>query len=185
MKPPTPFFIAGVLILSWISLPAQETPQFPQPVQEHQFLNQFVGKWESESEILAGPDQPAVKGTGSAAARMLGGFWVILEVTGKMEGMTVTAVQTIGYDTEKKKYVGAWVDSMINYMWRYEGWLDESGKILTLEAEGPNFMTDGKMTKFRDAYEFKSEDHVVLTSSMLTEGGEWVTFMTGHMRRTK
>ena len=97
----------------------------------------------------------------------------------------MTAVQMIGYDSEKKKYVGTWVDSMMNHMWRYEGSVDDSGKTLTLEAEGPNFMAAGKTTKFRDAYEFKSKDHIVATSSMLTDDGKWVTFMTGQVRRVK
>ena len=97
----------------------------------------------------------------------------------------MTAVQTIGYDEAKKKYVGTWVDSMMNHLWRYEGSVDDSGKILTLEADGPNFMAAGKTTKFRDAYEFKSTDHIVATSSMRTDDGKWVTFMTGQVRRVK
>jgi hypothetical protein len=73
----------------------------------------------------------------------------------------------------------------MNHMWPYEGSVDDSGKILTLEADGPNFMADGETTKFRDAYEFKAKDHIVATSSMRTDDGKWVTFMTGHVRRAK
>jgi hypothetical protein len=116
---------------------------------------------------------------------MLGGFWVISDMTGDMGGVNMTAVQTIGYDSEKKKYVGTWVDSMMNHLWRYEGEVDSTGKTLTLEAEGPNFLANGKSAKFRDAYEFKSEDHIVATSSMLADDGKWVTFMRGDIRRKK
>lgn len=94
-------------------------------------------------------------------------------------------IQTIGYDATKKKYVGTWVDSMMNYLWLYEGNVDETGNKLTLEAEGPNFMADGKLTRFRDAYEFKSPDHIIVSSSMLSEDGKWITFMTGESSRKK
>jgi hypothetical protein len=167
------------------SLVAQEPPEFPGPVKEHQWLAQFVGEWESESEGTMGPDQPPIKCKGSATTRMLGGFWVISEIKNTMAGATMHAVQTIGYDTAQKKYVGTWVDSMMNHMWRYEGEVDPTGKILTLEAEGPNFMAEGKLTKFRDAYEFESKDHIVATSSILGEDGKWITFMTGQLRRKK
>jgi hypothetical protein len=114
---------------------------------------------------------------------MLGGFWLVTESEADMMGMTINSIQTIGYDTAKQKYVGTWVDSMMNYMWQYEGTVDAGGKKLTLEAEGPNFLAEGKTTKFRDAYEFKSPDHIVVTSSMLGDDGNWIDFMTGNLRR--
>ncbi len=97
----------------------------------------------------------------------------------------MVGVQTIGYDAAKKKYVGTWVDSMTDFMWKYEGSVDKSGKILTLEAEGPNFASPGKLTKFQDIYEFKSADVIAITSKMLGDDGKWVTFMSGSANRKK
>jgi hypothetical protein len=164
---------------------AQDEPKFPTAQKEHRWLEQFVGQWQTESEAKMGPDQPAMKCTGTMSSRMLGDFWVVSELVGEMPGMTVTCVQTIGYDPGKKKYVGSWVDSVTSHMWKYEGAVDDSGKALTLEAEGPNFMADGKLTMFRDAYTFKSQDHIITTSSMQSEDGTWVEFMTGSFRRTQ
>ncbi len=59
------------------------------------------------------------------------------------------------------------------------------GKFLTLEAEGPNHMANGEINRFRDAYEFKSPDHIVATSSIQGKDGKWVTIMTGHSKRRK
>jgi len=83
----------------------------------------------------------------------------------------------------RKKYVGTWVDSMTDYLWRYEGEVDKSGKKLTLNAEGPNFMTGEGTTQFRDSYEFNSPDHIIAISEMMGADGEWLTIMTGDMHR--
>lgn len=161
-----------------------QLPEFPKPTKEHEWLQQFVGEWESTSEATTGPGQPTQTCTGTMKAKMLGGFWLIGEVESNMPGMKIQAVQTIGYDPEKKKYIGSWVDSAFNHQWKYEGSVDETGKILTLQAEGPSFAEPGKTAQFRDIYEFKSKDHIVATSQMQIEG-VWVTFMTGQVTRSK
>lgn len=166
-------------------LGAQEQPVFPQPQQEHTWLQQFAGEWDSESEGSMGPDQPPVICKGTMSSRMLGEFWVVNEIKADLMGTPMTGLQTIGYDSEKKAYVGTWVDSMMSHMWKYEGAVDKSGKILTLGADGPNFMTPGKTTKYQDIYEFKSADHIIATSKMMGEDGKWVTIMTGNMKRKK
>lgn len=148
-------------------------------------LKRFVGEWETTAEAPAGPGQPAMKCTGTISAKMLGGFWVVAEMETQMMDTKVNAVQTIGYDPKTEKYTGTWVDSMLNHMWKYEGSVDKTGKILTLEAEGPNFMQGGKLAKFRDVYEFQSKDKIKTTSMMQGEDGKWITFMTGTAKRKK
>jgi hypothetical protein len=118
-------------------------------------------------------------------SRKIGGFWIQTEINGKMAGDPMTAIQTIGYDGSKKKFVGTWVDSMTPYLWQYEGFVDPAGKVLTLQADGPNFMADGKLTKFEDIYEFTSAEQMTMKSRMLGSDGKWVTFMTGTATRIK
>jgi hypothetical protein len=160
---------------------AQQPPEFPGPEKEHGFLKQFVGEWETASEAVVGPGQPPMKCQGKMKARMLGDLWVLVESEGSMAEMKFSALMTLGYDPQKKKYIGTWVDSMMNYLWHYDGTVD--GKALTLSAEGPNFMAGGKQTKFQDIYEFKTADEVAITSKMLGDDGKWVTFMTGTGKR--
>ena len=95
------------------------------------------------------------------------------------------AIQTIGYDTEKKHYIGTWVDSMTNHLWTYEGSVDKTGKILTLQADGPSFTKPGEKSPYRDIYEFVNKDEVKFTSQIQGEDGKWITFTTGVTKRVK
>lgn len=172
-----------VLTLIYGAAAAQEPMELPGPEKEHQWLAKFVGRWETNSKGSMGPDSPPIECSGTIESRMIGDFWVVSEMQSTVMGRPMRGLQTIGYDTSKQKFVGTWVDSIMNHLWIYEGTLDEGGDKLTLEAEGPNFMAEGKRTKFRDTFEFKTDNSLVVTSSMLGDDGKWITFMTGESER--
>lgn len=176
--------VAVVSLIATASLQAQ-LPEVPKPQKEHDWLQKFVGKWEVEMEAVMGPGQDPVKSQGTITSRMLGKFWVVNEMQGDMMGTPVTGLQTLGYDSKEKKYVGTWVDSATTHMWHYEGTVDEAGTRIVLEATGPNPMAEGKQARYRDSYEFKSDSQMVLESSMQGDDGKWITFMTGTARRAK
>ena len=92
---------------------------------------------------------------------------------------------TLGYDPDKGRYVGTWIGSMMTHLWVYEGALDAAERVLTLETEGTDMSGEGKLTKYRDAIEFKSEDHRVVVSSVQDDHGEWQQFVTATYRRKK
>jgi hypothetical protein len=164
-----------------------QLPEMPGPAKEHEWLAQLVGEWETEAEAVFEPDQPPLKCKGTESIRAIGGFWVLSEMRGTMPGTNIptTGLLTLGYDAEKKKYVGTWVDSMTGHLWTYEGTLDETGKKLTLLTEGPNPVAPGTTAKYRESIEIKGPDHKVFTSAAQGEDGEWHTFMTSHARRKK
>jgi hypothetical protein len=157
--------------------------EMPAPTKEHEWLQQFAGEWDAEVEIAMAPGQPPMKSKGTNRARLLGGFWMLEE--GQSTTMPYSFILTLGYDPEKKKYIGTWADSMTSYLWHYVGSVDTSGKILTLETEGPFPGAPSNQTKFREVTEFKSKDHRVFTSSRLGEDGRWTTHMTVNLRRRK
>ena len=155
-----------------------------EPQQEHRWLQKFVGDWVYEGECLMGPDQPPEKNTGTESVRAIGELWIMGEGKGEMPGgEPATMFLTVGYDPQQKKYVGSWIGSMMTHLWVYEGALDESGKILTLESDGPDFVIEGKTARYRDTFEFASDDHRILRSSVRGDDGSWTTFMTSHYRR--
>lgn len=130
------------------------------------------------------PDTPPEKFEGIESVRSLGGLWVLAEGHSEMPGYgTATTMMTLGYDPQKKRYVGTWIGSMMTYLWVYDGEVDTAEKVLTLNAEGPDMTAEGKIAKYKDVIEFKSDDHRVLTSHVLGDDGQWHKFMTAEYRR--
>lgn len=70
-------------------------------------------------------------------------------------------------------------------MWKYVGTVNKAGTKLTLNADGPDMQDPKKTTKYRDAYEFKNKDEMILTSSMQGPDGKWITFNKGTAKRKK
>ena len=181
------FLIAGglaAMLTGVVVHAAQEGSSMPAPQQEHGWLQQIVGEWDGEAEATMDPAQPPQKFKLAESGRMIGGFWAMLENKGELAGDPFTGILSLGYDPAKKKYVGTWFDSKSSYLWHYLGTVDPSGKILTLETEGPSFDVPGKFANYRESIEVKSKDHKVFTSSM-EKDGKWLTFLTIHYRRKK
>jgi Protein of unknown function (DUF1579) len=157
-----------------------------EPQKEHQWLQRLVGEWTYETEAIMEPGKPPEKCAGTESVRSLGGVWVLCEGQGKMPGGgTATMIMTLGYDPVKRRYVGTFIGSMMTNLWVYEGELDAASKVLTLDTEGPSFTAEGKMAKYKDVIEIKSDNQRVLTSNFLGDDGEWHRFMTANYRRTK
>ena len=158
-----------------------------EPQKEHQWLQKLVGEWTSEAEMKTKPGEPPIKTKGtercSIARRSLD--------SGRRSRARCPArgsnhdELTLGYDPQKGEYVGTWVGSMMTHMWIYNGALDGTGNVLTLDTEGPSMAGDGKMSKYQDVIEFKSDDHRILASQVLGDDGKWNRFMTAHYRRRK
>ena len=172
-----------------------EPPMIAEPQKEHHWLQKLVGDWTYESEASMGPDTPPISCEGTESVRSIGGLWIVAEgqgdwivAEGKREtpgGPPMTTLLTIGYDPQTKRFVGTFIGSMMANLWVYDGELDEAEKVLTLNAEGPDFTQPGKTGKYKDVIEFKNEDHRLFTSHALGDDGQWHQFMTANYRRKK
>ena len=161
----------------------QQAPPQAEPQAEHKWLQRLVGDWTYEGEAT-GPDGATDKPTGTESVRPIGGLWVVAE--GSMEapdGKPATSIMTLGYDPEKKRFVGTWLGSMMTNLWIYEGTL--KGDVLTLDCEGPAMYAPGKTAKYQDIIEMKSDDHRILSSRLVGQDGKWQQFMETHYRRKK
>jgi hypothetical protein len=151
----------------------------------HEWLHQLVGEWTYDAEATMEPGKPPMKMKGSESSRQVGDHWVQMENKGEVFGKPFVGILTVGFDDDKKKYVGTWIDSMNPTMMKYEGDLDSAGKVLTLNTSGPSPMDPNKICKFKDIIEVKSKDEKTLTSQMQKDDGTWVQFMTIKYQRKK
>ena len=172
----------AVVLLTQVGL--GQPPEMPKPTKEHELLKQFAGEWETSTSMIAAPGEEPMTCQGSESAQMVGGFWLVIEGEVDMMGDSMTSILTVGYDHESKKYIGSFVCSVASTFWNYEGSFDESGKKLTLEAEGPSMLDPTKKAMYRDVIESKGKDHKVLTSYLQADDGTWVKFMTADGKRT-
>lgn len=175
--------ILMVLLLTQSRLVAQDLPDMPGPEAEHEWLRALAGEWQADGEVYIGADKPPLKTEGTENARMIGEFWLLAEGRGSFMGTPITSMLTLGYDPEKKKYIGTWIDSMTGYLWAYEGTVDKAGTTLTLETQGPCPKRPGELAKIKERIELKNKNHKVFTSSMQEVDGSWTKLVSVHYRR--
>jgi hypothetical protein len=170
--------------LVWAAARAQEGFPMPKPSKEHEFLKQFEGSWESTAKFRMSADQPWSESKGTETNRMMGGFWLVSEWKGDMMGQTFQGIGATGYDPNKKKYVGSWVDSMAPYLSTGEGTLDAGGKVLTTQVASTDFMT-GKPCTMRMVQEIKDKDTTSWSMYMTGKDGKEFLCMSGESKRKK
>lgn len=154
-----------------------------QVLAEHEWLKQLLGDWTVSGKCDM-PGLPPTTTTGSEHARPLGELFVVGEGSGEMPGGgDADMLMTLGYDADKKKFVGSWAGSMMSGMFFYEGELDASKKVLTLNTQGPSMTGDGSIAHYQDVITLVSSDERTLHSQTLQPDGSWKRFMTATYRR--
>jgi len=161
---------------------AQEMPAMEQPTAQHQWLQKFVGEWDSTVQILMDPENP-VSVSVTETYRPLGRFWVVGEIVSQSPEMPFSGRYTIGFDSETEKFVGFWIESMTSNLARYEGSTDAAGRTLIMETEGKCPIRPGHLTKFREVTEFRDDNLRHVATFIQDDEGEWVQTVRIESRR--
>jgi len=153
------------------------TPSAVSP--EHQVLAKDVGTWDAEIEIRF-PGAPVQRTTGVSENRIAcGGRWLIAEfrtASGDFEGHGV-----FGYDPQKQRYVGTWVDTMRAFLAPMEGTWDAAARTMTFTAEA--VFPHGPM-RWRETTESVDDDTRIFRTFMPgPDGAEIETLTTTYRRR--
>jgi hypothetical protein len=145
--------------------PDAQAGEFPKPGPEQAVLKQDEGSWDATIETRTDAAEPPQVSKGVETNTMMGGgLWLIQNFKGDMGGMPFEGHGVAGFDANKKKYVGTWVDSMSPSIMPTEGTYDSKKKLMssTIDSIGP----DGKPLKLRSTMEYKSDGQRVFTMYM-------------------
>lgn len=157
-----------------------------EPQKEHAWLHRMIGEWTYEIAACMKPGEPPVKLTGTETVRSVGGIWIVAEGQGEMPGGGIAkTILTVGYNPDVKRFVGTWIGSMMNHLWIYEGTVDATEKVLTLNCEGPLCDGTGGTTKYKDIHTLISDDLRTLSGNILLKDGNWMEMMTSTFRRAR
>jgi Protein of unknown function (DUF1579) len=143
----------------------------PPPGPEHQVLASDAGTWDAVLEMTA-PDGSTMRSNGVQEDTVgCGGRCLVTSFKSEMmpgtmfEGRGVTA-----WDGAKKKYVGAWTDSMSPGMGVSEGTYDAATKSFTSFMDSTD-MT-GTVVKTKSVVQHTDADHKVMTMFMTGPDGK-------------
>lgn len=150
---------AGLVALTNLS-PAR-AQEMPKPGPEHAILLSDVGTWDATAEAWMAPNAPPSISKGVSEIRLLGGFWLLEDFKSEFMGQPFEGRGTTGYDADKKKYVGTWVDSMSPGLNTSESTWDAKTKTMSGYNEGPG--PDGKPTKTRGVTQWQDADTKVFS----------------------
>ena len=149
------------------------------PGPEHKMLKELEGTWDA---TIKTEGQPASKGT--AVYKMeCGGLWLISDFTGSFGDLKFQGRGTDGYDTDKKKFVAIWVDSMTSAPMVFEGTYDAKTKTQTMHGEGKG--PDGKPAKYKNVTTTPDKDHQTFKMYVLGPDGKENLMMTIEYTRRK
>jgi hypothetical protein len=153
----------------------------PQPTPEHADLLKGVGMWEGTLTMFV-PGASAEPTPCQETIVGVGDFWTSSTFTCDFMGMPFVGNGVLGFDTERKLFVGTWIDSMTTRLVVMEGKMDPAKKALVMSYEAPSPM-DGKMTRHRIETVHESAD--AYTSTFFMGEGEGQKHMVIAMKRKK
>lgn len=171
--------VAMTVLVSGVRAQAAETAR------DHAWLKQLVGEWDVQYKMYMQPDQPPMEAAGSDSVRALGDHWIIAETKTTMMGAPFSGVLTVGYDLRKERFNATWIDSMGGHLWVYKCTLNDTGDTLTLETKGPSMESPDETARYKEVIRITGDDSRTFTSSIETEGGEWMTILSAEYRRKK
>jgi hypothetical protein len=162
----------ALTLVSGVTVVAQQPAGTLQPSPEHKKLGVFVGTWNDEAEIKAGPLAPGARMSLTETCEWFtGGFSIVchtetLARTGVLKTLTV-----LTYDPEEKVYR--------LYEFNSTGWSNSAKGTVdrdTWTFDGESKIGD-KLVKSRSIIKLSSPDSATMKTEMSVDGGPWTLMM--------
>lgn len=176
------FALLGMAALT-CAAQAQDQKEYPKPGKEHSILKQqFEGAWDAVSRH-EGKEGKAAESKGTETVKSdFGGYWMMIDYKGEMDGKPFRGHGMMGFDPMKKKYLLSWIDNVTPFATWAEGEADANGKTYTFKHDG--FCPElGKVATIRTVFEIQDSDHRSL--SFFLPGKEGPEKKMGEIRYTR
>jgi len=136
--------------------------KFATPGTPHKHFKRLAGRWDCEVKWFT--PKPTVSQAKANFQVIMGGRFLQQRFRGKLQGKPFQGMGITGYDNAKKKYVGAWIDSMGTGIMTLEGTYDADTQTLTEIGTASSFM--GPM-KLKLVSKYIDNDKFLFTMSLL------------------
>lgn len=145
--------------------------KYADPGEQHAWLGRTVGTWKAEARFWSKPGEPPQESDGKQTNTwLLGKRFVQSIYEGNTPWGEFTGMAIDGFDRQRGKYVGIWIDSMGTAMMVFEGKVE--GDVRTMVAELINPMS-GEPMKMRGVTTLVSEDEHRYESFLVSPQGEF------------
>lgn len=101
--------------------------QAVKPTEQHEWLASLAGEYTGTMRGIAGESKVT-----RTVENALGGLWSVRHFESRALGQSYSALEIMGYDPLKEKFVSVWVDSHTPLVITSEGTYDEATKTLTM-----------------------------------------------------
>lgn len=157
--------------------------KYAQPGEGHRFLEKLTGTWNASAKFWMKPGEPPMESTGTIVNEMvLEGRFLKSQYTSEFAGAPFQGLALDGFDNQKQKFVGMWIDSMSTAMFVFEGTCDEDAKVRTMIAEYVDPAT-GQPAKMKGVTTWVGKDEHRYESWNTGPEGEYVKTMEAVYRR--
>lgn len=100
------------------------------PGPEHAALMRQAGTWDQHYKMRWAPDAPWQESSGTSTSHpILGGRYLMEEVSFTMDKMPIQGIQILGYDNMTGEYTSQWADTMGTWWTMSRGKKDKDGVI--------------------------------------------------------
>ena len=173
---------AIVVAVSFATTSCAQAPVAP-VTKHHKLLHADVGTWNVDCKMWISPEAEPVSFQGVEKNRLLeGGLWLVSEFTSQFGPQKYEGHGVFGYDTEKEKFVGIWIDSMQTSMSKSEGTYDPETKTMTMYSKAADPAT-GKMVDTKGVGKSIDDDHRHF--EMFAKGADGKYWKTMEMKYTR
>lgn len=169
--------LAALPLLMTVTTLAQAPPKL---TKHHKRIAEDVGKWTGTMKVkMPGAADEVEMPIVEENSLIDGGMWLISAFeSGPFKGQG-----QFGYDTNKKKYVGTWVDNQSSHLNIMEGEYDEKSGELVMTFEGRDEMS-GQLVDMKSVTTRPSDDKRLFVMYAKREG-EWSKMFEIHYSKAE